>query len=294
MGTPTPVFKINRNMVLKIKKGTKQIDPHQYEGRLDIEELIIADTVEVIGNGAFQGCINLKKITWGANVHSIGNYAFLHCRSLKTLYLPNSIKCIGHVAIGYCTGLYYVEFEDDNEVEIWTSVFVFCTGLVCIILPNRYKRIHEFSFCGCSKLEDVFIPGSVTGIGYGAFQGVAAEEIELPDSIETIDRCAFSNSKLTRIVIPDSVLAIGESAFELCDDLRSVEISKSVVCIRKKAFENCSVLSEVTFKSTIIGSIGTSVFKGCKNLNRINVPVSAMDTYKRLLPKYLHRKLVGF
>ena len=45
---------------LVIKKGTKQIDPHQYEGRLDIEELIIADTVEVIGEAAFYGCSNLK------------------------------------------------------------------------------------------------------------------------------------------------------------------------------------------------------------------------------------------
>ena len=38
---------------LKIKEGIKQIAPHQYEGRVDIEELIIADTVEVIGEAAF-------------------------------------------------------------------------------------------------------------------------------------------------------------------------------------------------------------------------------------------------
>jgi hypothetical protein len=50
----------------------------------------------------------------------------------------------------------------------------------------------------------------------------------------------------------------------------------------------------VTFRSTIISSIGTYVFKGCKNLKRINVPVSAMDQYKRLLPKHLHKKLVEF
>ena len=66
------------------------------------------------------------------------------------------------------------------------------------------------------------------------------------------------------------------------------------MCIGRNAFENCSVLSEVTFKSTIIGSIGTYVFKGCKNLKRINVPDSAMDKYKRLLPKHLHKKLVEF
>ena len=80
-------------MKLFIKEGTKQIDPHQYEGRLDIEELIIADTVEVIGEAAFYGCSNLKKITWGKRVHTIGLHAFEKCESLKTLYLYR-ILCI--------------------------------------------------------------------------------------------------------------------------------------------------------------------------------------------------------
>ena len=52
--------------------------------------------------------------------------------------------------------------------------------------------------------------------------------------------------------------------------------------------------NEVTLRSTIIDPIGKCAFKGCKNLKRINVTASAMDAYKRLLPKYLHRKLVGF
>ncbi len=67
-----------------------------------------------------------------------------------------------------------------------------------------------------------------------------------------------------------------------------------MVCIENVAFEHCPVLSEVTFRSTTIGSIGLFVFNGCKSLKRINVPASAMETYKRLLPKYLHRKLVAF
>lgn len=64
--------------------------------------------------------------------------------------------------------------------------------------------------------------------------------------------------------------------------------------IGKMAFAECPSLNEVTFRSTIIGSIGTYVFKGCKGLKRINVPACAMDQYKRLLPKHLRRKLVEF
>lgn len=83
-------------------------------------------------------------------------------------------------------------------------------------------------------------------------------------------------------------------AFGHCHNLERVEVGDSVVCIGKKAFENCTMLEEVTFRSAIIGSIGDYIFKKCKKLKRINVPAGAMDTYKRMLLTYLHKKLVEF
>ena len=76
--------------------------------------------------------------------------------------------------------------------------------------------------------------------------------------------------------------------------MSSVKIGKSIEYIEKKAFEDCPALSEVTVKSPQIAHIGAHVFLRCKSLKRINVPAGAMGTYKRLLPKYLHKKLVGF
>lgn len=280
-------------MVLKIQEGTKKIDSYQYKDRKDIEELIIADSVEEIGAFAFSGCFNLKKITWGMHVHTIGDAAFLCCFSLESLHLPNSIKYVGASAFT-CTGLTYVEFEDNNEVVIANNAFEHCSRLIYAILPIGLKHIYPETFYACSRLEDVFIPETVTSIGIKAFLGIAAEQIELPNSIETISMMAFYNSELISIDLPDSVLAIGESVFGLCRNLRSVKIGKSIVYIEKKAFEDCPALSEVTVKSPQIAHIGAHVFLRCKNLKRINMPASAMGTYKRLLPKYLHKKLVGF
>ena len=280
--------------ILKIKEGTKKIDSYQYKDRKDIEELIIADTVEEIGECAFFRCSNLKKITWGKHVHTIGYSAFFGCLSLNSLHLPNSIKYVGSCAFEFCNGLTYVEFEDNDEVIIANNAFAQCMGLTLAILPIGLKSIHEETFFGCTKLEDVFIPETVTGIGIMAFFGIAAEQIELPNSIETISMMAFYNSGLTSIDLPVSVLAIDESVFGLCRNLRSVKIGKSIVYIEEKAFENCPVLSEVTVKSPQITHIGAHVFLHCKSLKRINVPAIAMDTYKRLLPKHLHKKLVEF
>ncbi len=281
-------------ITLKIQEGTKTIAPFQYEGNLDIEELIIADTVEEIGEAAFYGCSNLKKITWGKRVHTIGRDAFYKCVSLELLHPPRSVKLVKVCAFALCSGLTYVEFEDNDDIVIENNVFTNCTGLTCAILPNGLKTLYGETFSGCTELEDVFIPGTVTDIGILDFCGLGAKQIELPDSIEFIGMLAFYNSKLTSVVVPDSVSTIEDSAFGHCNHLRNIEIGDSVVCIGKKAFEDCLALSEVTFKSTIIGSIGTSVFKGCKNLKRIKVPASAMNTYQQLLPKHLHKKLVGF
>ena len=169
-------------MVLRIKKGTKKIARRQYEGRLDIEELIIADTVEVIGEAAFYGCSNLKKITWGKRVHTIGRDAFYKCVSLELLHPPRSVKLVEVCAFALCSGLTYVEFEDNDDISIYNCAFAFCRRLACAILPYGLKHICGGTFLGCTKLEDVFIPGTVKSIGMMAFSEVAAEEIELPDS----------------------------------------------------------------------------------------------------------------
>lgn len=279
--------------ILSIANGTINILRYQYNNNQDITELIIADTVEEIGDGAFRGCTNLKTITQGSSLHTIGWNAFTRCDSLMSLFLSDSVKRVGSEAFS-CSGLTYVEFEDNDDISIKNCAFAFCKRLACAILPNGLKHICGGTFLGCTNLKDVFIPGTVKSIGMMAFSEVAAKQIELPDSVEAIYSNAFAMSKLTSIVVPNSVYEIHPFAFAQCSDLRSVDIGKSVVCVGKKAFEDCSALSEVTFRSTIMGSIGTYVFKGCKNLKRINVPMSAMDTYKRLLPKYLHRKLVGF
>ena len=279
---------------LKIKEGTKKIDSYQYKDRKDIEELIIADSVEEIGASAFSGCFNLKKITWGKRVHTIGRDAFYKCVSLELLHLPESIGWVGSHAFASCFSLAYVEFDDGDYVEIESAAFTGCTGLICAILPNGLRYICGETFSGCTKLEDIFIPDTVTSIDNSAFLGVAARQIEISYLIDSIEDLAFSHAQLTSVIILDSVIAIGRSAFGHCNDLRSDDIGETVVYIGKMAFAECPSLNEVTFRSTIIGSIGTYVFKGCKGLKRINVPVSAMDTYKRLLPKYLHRKLVEF
>ncbi len=281
-------------MVINIKEGTKIITAKQFAGNVEITELVIANTVEEIGEGAFSKCHNLKKITWGKHVRTIGKGAFSKCTSLVSLHLPKSIKRVEKQAFAFCSSLAYVEFSDKKDIYIGQGAFANCTGLIYAILPIGLKGISNELFSKCTNLSDVFIPGTVTNIGYNAFYDATTGQIDLPDSLVAIDMHAFYRSKLTSVVIPDGVMRIDLEAFRKCCNLRCVDIGKSVSFISDEAFEDCPALSEVTFRSARIHYIGKAVFKCCKNLKRINVPASAIDKYKILLPKHLHKKLVGF
>lgn len=83
------------------------------------------------------------------------------------------------------------------------------------------------AFSGCSGLESIEIPNSVTGIGEWAFSGC---------------------SSLRSIEIPDSVTRIGMSAFSGCSSLSRIEIGNSVTRIESSTFSCCSNLSGIYFK----------------------------------------------
>ena len=84
---------------------------------------------------------------------------------------------------------------------IESAIFLNCTSLTSITIPNSVTNIRSWAFRGCTNLTSITIPNSVTNIGNLAFEGC---------------------SGLTSITIPNSVTSIGESAFEGCKNLENV------------------------------------------------------------------------
>ncbi|MCD7808268.1 MAG: leucine-rich repeat domain-containing protein [Erysipelotrichaceae bacterium] len=77
-------------MKLEINENIK---PYTYRQNLSIEEVIIGESVEEIGEGAFSYCLNLSKITIGSHVKKIAPYAFDH--------IHNHAKIIWLTTISY-------------------------------------------------------------------------------------------------------------------------------------------------------------------------------------------------
>ena len=245
------------------------------------------------------------------SVNVIGNYAFEYCSGLKNVYLPNSLTEIGQMAFGGCNKLANINIPN-SVVYIGNSAFSGCNELTSINIPNGLSSIEFGTFSGCSKLISINIPSSVTSIGDGAFEGCSSlssvqindleawckiqfgngssnplawghylflngQEITnliIPKSITTINAYSFyCFHGLKKLTIHDSVTSIDKWAFYECWDMKEVSIGESVQSIGEYAFGACYDLSSVTIPKSV-KKLGDYAFQGCFRMNSLTIPNS--------------------
>jgi hypothetical protein len=87
--------------------------------------------------------------------------------------------------------------------SLGASIFLGCSNLSAVTLPNTITSIDQRAFEGCSSLTSVTISTGVTTIGLSAFQDC---------------------SNLTNISIPSGVTSIENDAFLRCSGLTSITV----------------------------------------------------------------------
>ena len=138
---------------------------------------------------------------------------------------------------------------------IGRGVFLGCSSLTSVIIPDSITSIGSLAFSGCTSLTSVTIPDSVTSIGVQAF---------------------YYCTSLTSVIIPDGVTSIGESAFNSCDSLTSVTIGNGVTSIGNYALSGCISLTSVTIPDSVT-SIGYGAFSYCTSLTSFYGKFSSED-----------------
>ena len=71
--------------------------------------------------------------------------------------------------------------------------------------------------------------------------------------------------------LTEGVEAIGDYAFNLCEELESVDLREGLVRIGNTAFKRCEKLRSVTIPRTV-KSIGSNAFRFCKGLENLVIP----------------------
>ena len=169
----------------------------------------------------------------------------------------------------YFTGLKSINYQ----------MFLRCTSLTSVKIPESVTEIGSQSFYNCSNLTFVNIPEGVTSIYQEAFGGCRSlTSIIIPKSVTEIDKRAFSGcTNLTSFAIPENVTSIGESAFYGCKSLISVNIPESVTEIGINPFASCSGLKQIMVEggnmkydsrdncNAIIETASNTLIAGCDN-----------------------------
>ena len=293
---------------IPLPKGVTSIGNHAFSGCSRLTSISLPEGVTSIGNGAFSGCSSLISISIPKGVTSIGESTFSSCSSLTLISLPEDVKSIGRSAFYYCSDLTSISLPE-SVTSIGNYAFSGCSSLTSISIPEGVTSISESTFSSCSSLTSISIPSTVTSIGISAFYHCSSlTSISLPESVTSIGNYAFSGcSTLTSISIPEGVTSISDGAFWGCSGLTSISIPEGVTSIGIHALCGCSSLTSISLPEGVT-SIGDMAFLGCSRLTSIvchnpippscgsdifnnigkncvlQVPASAVDTYKQTSP----------
>lgn len=197
----------------------------------------IPNTVEEIGEGAFEHCTALSTLRFapGSKLTTIGKQAFNQCSNITTLTIPDGVQVIGDGAFYGLWNLKNLTISGEMDATGWLSKEYGYSDekLETLTLTGNYVCSGSQNEFGIFRTpgrnaKKVILSEGITEIGDYAFSGCSAiEQVVFPPSLQTIGKRAFSNcSSLTDINLPSSIETLGEGCFYSCGNLQVLDMSK--------------------------------------------------------------------
>lgn len=168
-GTTACAYKGDFAATETVKDGTTIIVDGLFYGDEVLTSINLPDSVEYIGNMAFEDCINLKKISLPKSLYTLCDETFLGCESLESVELSEVVN-IGVSAFAHCTSLKSIVIPESVEFGIDDSAFLNCTSLQKVTVNGNIQQIGSAVFMNCENLKSINIPKSVESIGNDVFE----------------------------------------------------------------------------------------------------------------------------
>ena len=297
-----------QNVTFELGSKLETIGDEAFHYCMNLQSIVIPDSVKNLGAKAFFSCKNLKSIILPAGLMELKADTFNNCTSLSTVVMqqgllsigdrafnmtaltsaniPASVRSIGEKAFVNLSTLIYVNFAQGSMLEsIGVETFSGCNLLHSVNLPDTVKTIGENAFKNDSNLVEIQIPASLTEIPNGMFDGCSSiPAITIPQNVTSIGNRAFANNRsITAIDIPAAVAHIGVSAFESCSAATRIVFAEGSalqelgadVLGEDNIFKNTSSVETLILPDNLV-FIGGHVFENC-GADALTIPTTVIE-----------------
>lgn len=214
-----------------------------------ITSVVVADSVQYLGNYIFNGCVNLTRITLKRDLANKNPIA------LGTKALPSGIEIVLDI---YGSG----EMDNNNAAQIWANLK---TNVTEVIIHEGVQSIGDQAFLNCFALQSVQIPSTVYYIGSQAFYNCTSlKNVMLyhgfangmpftiaDDAFPTANEGFKINLEVTDGRIPASPSdGSGQPWAAVRQYIRSLVIGSGVTEIGEYAFSDCTGITGVNIYFT--------------------------------------------
>ena len=245
-----------------------------FAGNTQITKVVLPNTIETVGEGAFYHCTSLSEVIFAEEgTTEIKASAFEGCTSLASVTLPvRALTKIGDRAFANCTALKNVLLPSVDLQSIGKEIFQDCTSLESIVIPDTLREIPEGAFQRCASLLSATLQDGLRTVGHLAFDYCKSlNAISFPDTVTSIGNMAFRHAEALKTVsFSPNLTAIGNATFQYCISLPAVELHERISQIGKSAFSFCTALKDLR----VLGPItlwGSSAFYDCTALESIYI-----------------------
>ena len=320
---------------IAVPKGVRVIGSYAFEGCSELVCVVLPDSLTNIYGGAFRDCEKLNHVLFRGTSEQRSNIsidsaystyiknAFWHCDASgnEVTKRDSCSVCFWHCSI--CKDYFLTVHKDPAQHEFENGVCALCgaieylqytvseEGVVTVtgytgsaselILPEMIegypvRYIETGAFKGCTTLEEVSIPDSVTWMGEGMLAGCSAlRKLTVPflggnaDSgyyyplgylfgKEAYDEGAATRQRDATYYIPKTLREvvfngkmIPYRTFENCVNLESVVLTDELTAIGQYAFLGCKGLTQLEIPASVT-KLDEGVFADCTALKQITIP----------------------
>ena len=307
-------FKDCKNLAsVTFHEGLEVIEDAAFNDCDAITSITIPNSVVSIGSmdlssnvfGTFAGCDNLKTVVLNNSLTSIPDFAFYNCKNLASINMPTNLKEIGDNAFHSCSNLAGNMVLPNNIAQIGSGAFAW-TNISSIKIPNSVTHFASSALHGNLGIKKVIVSSlkqwcqhiNFGSGGHGDIYGTTVrssgllhfadlyveghentpiKDVVIPDGVKHINTDAFYDASITSVEIPSSVESIYNSAFEYCNQLKTVKFHEGLKSIGNDAFAHCTALENLKLPDGLV-ELGAAFYQ-CTGLKTVEIPNSVTTAY---------------